>query len=109
MAVSAFTTYRRLLGYAARYRLWALAGLFGMVFDAAVAAAFTWLIKPMLDNLFISRSATAILWMPFIVVGLFVVRGVATYIADYGLARIGRDVVETLRGEVFSRYLDLPA
>ena len=109
MAVSALTTYRRLLGYAARYRLWALAGLFGMVFDAAVAAAFTWLIKPMLDNLFISRSPTAIFWMPFVVVGLFVVRGMATYIADYGLARIGRDVVETLRGEVFSRYLDLPA
>lgn len=108
MAVSAFATYRRLLGYAARYRLWALAGVFGMVFDAAVAAAFTAMIRPMLDDLFISRSATAIFWMPFIIVGLFVIRGVATYVADYGLARIGRDVVETLRGEVFSRYLVLP-
>ena len=109
MAASAFATYRRLLGYAARYRLWALAGIFGMVFDAAVAAVFTAMIRPMLDDLFISRSAVAIFWMPFVIVGLFVVRGVATYVADYGLARIGRDVVETLRGEVFSRYLDLPA
>ncbi len=80
-----------------------------MIFDAAVAAIFTAMIRPMLDDLFISRSATAIFWMPFIIVGLFVVRGVATYVADYGLARIGRDVVETLRGEVFSRYLVLPA
>ena len=109
MAASAFATYRRLLGYAARYRLWALAGIFGMIFDAAVAAVFTAMIRPMLDDLFISRSAVAIFWMPFVIVGLFVVRGVATYVADYGLARIGRDVVETLRGEVFSRYLDLPA
>ena len=109
MAASAFATYRRLLGYAARYRLWALAGIFGMVFDAAVAAVFTAMIRPMLDDLFISRSAVAIFWMPFVIVGLFVVRGVATYVADYGLARIGRDVVETLRGEVFSRYLHLPA
>ena len=109
MEVSAFATYRRLLGYAARYRLWALAGIFGMIFDAAVAAVFTAMIRPMLDDLFISRSASAIFWMPFVIVGLFIVRGVATYVADYGLARIGRDVVETLRGEVFSRYLDLPA
>ncbi|HQV73693.1 MAG TPA: lipid A export permease/ATP-binding protein MsbA [Dokdonella sp.] len=109
VAASAFATYRRLLGYAARYRLWALAGIFGMIFDAAVAAVFTAMIRPMLDDLFISRSAVAIFWMPFVIVGLFVVRGVATYVADYGLARIGRDVVETLRGEVFSRYLDLPA
>ncbi|MBL0222093.1 MAG: lipid A export permease/ATP-binding protein MsbA [Xanthomonadales bacterium] len=109
VAASAFATYRRLLGYAARYRLWALAGIFGMIFDAAVAAVFTAMIRPMLDDLFISRSAVAIFWMPFVIVGLFIVRGVATYVADYGLARIGRDVVETLRGEVFSRYLDLPA
>ncbi len=108
MQVSAFATYRRLLGYAARYRLWALAGVFGMIFDAAVAAVFTAMIRPMLDDLFISRSANAIFWMPFIIVGLFIVRGVATYVADYGLARIGRDVVETLRGEVFARYLVLP-
>jgi len=109
VAVSAFATYRRLLGYAARYRLWAMAGVFGMVFDAAVAAVFTAMIRPMLDDLFISRNAVAIFWMPFIIVGLFIVRGAATYLADYGLARIGRDVVETLRGEVFSRYLVLPA
>ena len=109
MAVSAFATYRRLLGYAARDWPFALAGVAGMVFDAAVAAVFTAMIRPMLDDLFISRNETAILWMPLVIVGLFVVRGVATYVADYGLARIGRDVVETLRGDVFARYLVLPA
>ncbi|MEZ5463042.1 lipid A export permease/ATP-binding protein MsbA [Dokdonella sp.] len=109
MPVSAFATYRRLLGYAARNWGYAIAGISGMVFDAAVAAVFTAMIRPMLDDLFISRNETAILWMPLIIVGLFIVRGAATYIADYGLARIGRDVVETLRGEVFARYLELPA
>jgi subfamily B ATP-binding cassette protein MsbA len=107
--VSALATYRRLLGYASRQWGFALAAIAGMVFDAAVAAAFTYMIMPMLDDLFIKRNETAILWMPFVIVLLFVVRGAATYIADYGLARIGRDVVENLRGEVFSRYLDLPA
>ena len=109
MPVSAFMTYRRLLGYAARNWGYALAGMTGMVFDAAVAAVFTAMIRPMLDDLFISRNEWAILWMPLIIVGLFVIRGAATYVADYGLARIGRDVVETLRGEVFARYLVLPA
>ncbi|MEO7200563.1 MAG: lipid A export permease/ATP-binding protein MsbA [Dokdonella sp.] len=108
-AASGWTIYRRLLGYAARYWGYAAAGIVGMVFDAAVAAAFTLMIRPMLDDLFISRSTTAIFWMPIIIVGLFVVRGAATFVADYGLARIGRDVVETLRGEVFARYLRLPA
>lgn len=105
----ALTTYRRLLGYAARHPWWALAGLFGMVFDAAVAAVFVRLIQPMLDTLFIDRNPQTIFWMPLVIVGLFLVRGVATFMADYGLACIGRNVVETLRGEVFARYLLLPA
>ena len=109
MSVSAFATYRRLLGYAARDWGYALAGISGMVFDAAVAAVFTAMIRPMLDDLFISRNASAILWMPLIIIGLFIIRGAATFVADYGLARIGRNVVETLRGEVFARYLLLPA
>ncbi len=109
MAASAFATYRRLLGYAARHRLYAAAGIAGMMFDAGVASLFAWLIQPMLDHLFIDRDARTIFWMPLIIVGLFVVRGIATFCADYSLARIGREVVETLRGEVFSRYLDLPA
>jgi subfamily B ATP-binding cassette protein MsbA len=109
VTASAFATYRRLLGYAARDWPFALAGMTGMVFDAAVAAVFTAMIRPMLDDLFISRNASAILWMPVIIVVLFVVRGAATYLADYGLARIGRNVVETLRGDVFARYLVLPA
>ena len=96
--VGALTTYRRLLGYAARHPWWALAGLFGMVFDAAVAAVFVRLIQPMLDTLFIERNPQTIFWMPLVIVGLFLIRGVATFLADYGLARIGRNVVETLRG-----------
>ncbi|WP_440221598.1 lipid A export permease/ATP-binding protein MsbA [Dokdonella sp. MW10] len=105
----AFGTYRRLLGYTLVHWGYGTAAIAGMVFDAAVAAAFTWMIKPMLDNLFIARDASSIFWLPILIVGLFVVRGAATFLADYGLARIGRDVVETLRGQVFARYLELPA
>lgn len=103
-----FSTYRRLLGYAARQWPIAVAGITGMIFDAAVATAFAALIKPMLDEQFIQRNAVTIFWMPLLMIGLFLVRGIATYVSDYSMARIGRGVVHTLRGEVFARYLQLP-
>jgi subfamily B ATP-binding cassette protein MsbA len=108
-AVPAFTTYRRLLGYAARH--WPIASLavVGMVFDAAVATAFTRLIQPMLDDLFILRDERMIFWMPIAIMVLFVVRGGATFATDFGMARIGRGVVRQLRDEVFARYLTLPS
>ncbi len=108
-AASPFATYRRLLGYAARHWPIALLAIVGMVFDAGVTTAFTRLIKPMLDDLFILRNAKMIFWMPIGIVVLFVVRGAATFASDFGMARIGRGVVQQLRDEVFARYLNLPA
>jgi len=106
---SAWATYRRLLGYSARYWPIALIALVGMVFDAACGSAFTFAIKPMLDGLFSQKDPFTIQWMPIFIVGLFVVRGAATFMADYGIARIGRGVVQTLRDEVFGKYLRLPS
>ena len=106
--VSSLATYRRLLGYSARYWPIAIVAAVGMVFDAACGSAFTLVIKPMLDDLFVVKDKTTILWMPIVIVGLFVIRGIATYFADYGMARIARGVVLTLRAEVFDKYLRLP-
>lgn len=106
---SAAVVYRRLLGYSARYWPIALVALIGMVFDAACGATFTFAIKPMLDDLFVHKDATVIFWMPIFIIGLFLVRGIATYTSEYGIARIGRGVVMTLRDEVFKKYLRLPA
>ena len=101
--------YRRLLGYSARYWPIAIVAMIGMVFDAACGAAFTWQIKPMLDGLFRDKDAATIFWMPLIIIALFLVRGLATYLADFGMARIARGVVLTLRDDVFRKYLCLPA
>ncbi len=67
------------------------------------------LIKPMLNDLFIAQDPTTIFWMP--IVDRRAVPGPrrATYATDFGMARIGRGVVQTLRSEVFARYLRLPA
>jgi subfamily B ATP-binding cassette protein MsbA len=104
-----WTTYRRLLGYSARYWPLAIIATTGMVFDAACGSAFTLIIKPMLDELFVRKNPDTIFWMPLIIVGLFLVRGIATFTADFSMARIARGVVQTLRDQVFRKYLTLPA
>jgi subfamily B ATP-binding cassette protein MsbA len=102
-------TYRRLLGYLRPFRAVAALAVLGMVFDASCTAIFMHLIKPMLNDLFIARDQATIAWLPVAIVVLFLVRGGATYVTDFGMARIGRGVVQSLRSEVFARYLRLPA
>ena len=105
---AATATYRRLLGYSARYWPVAVIAAIGMLFDAGCGSAFTLVIKPILDDLFVAKDPTMIFWMPIIIVGLFLVRSAASYVADYGMAYIARGVVQTLRAEVFDKYLRLP-
>jgi subfamily B ATP-binding cassette protein MsbA len=108
-APSPWRTYRRLLGYARPYRwLLAAAGL-GMTIEAGAAAAFTSLMEPMVDQTFVAHNP-AVRWsLPLAIVGLFVLRGLATWVTDVGMARSGRSVVRDLRVAVMSKYLRLPS
>ena len=102
-------TYRRLLGYLRPHRAIAGVAIIGMVFDAGSTSVFMHLIKPMLNDLFIAQDPKTIFWLPIAIVLLFLIRGASTYATDFGMARIGRGVVQALRSEVFARYLRLPA
>ncbi|HRQ64985.1 MAG TPA: lipid A export permease/ATP-binding protein MsbA [Xanthomonadaceae bacterium] len=101
--------YRRLLGYAWRYWPLLAVAAVGMVFEAASAGAFTWLMKPMVNETFVARNPDVRYTLPLIIVALFVVRGIATFVVGYGMARTGRSVVRDLRRALMAKYLRLPS
>ena len=105
---SPWRTYRRLLSYALPYRWLLLAAGGGMLVEAGAAAAFTSLMKPMVDQTFVAHNPAVRWTLPLAIVGLFVLRGLATWITDVGMARAGRSVVRDLRTIVLSKYLRLP-
>ena len=57
---------------------------------------------------FFERSADAI-WLPLVFVGLFVVRGLASFASSYLLNRISQAVLMELRLTMFERMLHWPA
>ena len=106
---SAWAVYRRLLGRARRYAFYLGAAGVGMLFEAAAASAFTWMMEPMINGTFVERDPEVRWTLPLVIIGLFVLRGMATFCTDYGMARAGRSVVRDLRGEVLEKYLRLPS
>jgi len=105
---NAWTVYRRLLGYAARY--WPLLSLamLAMMVEALAGAAFVRLMEPLTNDGFVDPKPEMMLVLPLTIVGLFIARGAATFITDYGMARTGRAVVRDLRELVLGKYLRLP-
>ena len=63
-APSPWQTYRRLVGFARPYRLLLAVALVGMLIEAAAAAGFTALMKPVVDETFIKRNDAVVVWLP---------------------------------------------
>ncbi|MBB3344042.1 lipid A export permease/ATP-binding protein MsbA [Luteimonas sp. RC10] len=104
----AWPVYRRLLTFAGAYRGLLSVALVGMLIEAAAGGAFTKMMEPIIDETFVSANAGVNLWLPAAIIALFVVRGLAGYLADYNMAKSGRGIARDLRVRVLAKYLGLP-
>jgi len=107
--VQTWRAYRRLLGYSARYWPVGVLALLGMVIESGCLAGFTRLLQPLIDQLLTNKDPYLIFWMPIWIIGIFLLRGAGIFLSDYGVAYIGRNVVQVMRLDVFHAYLKLPA
>jgi subfamily B ATP-binding cassette protein MsbA len=100
--------YLRLLAYAKpHWRMFTL-GVFGMVLFASVDTGMAWLVKEFLDGAFVERNKDVLVLVPAGIIVLFVARGIGDYLSVFAPGWVGRQVIKSLRGEVFRKYLNLP-
>lgn len=100
--------YTRLLGYAQPHWGVFLLAFVGMGIYAACDASFAYLVQPLLDKGFIERDEQFIKYLPVLIIGLIVLRGIAGFTQDYALNWIGRHVIKDLRRQLFEHYLHMP-
>jgi subfamily B ATP-binding cassette protein MsbA len=101
--------YKRLLRYSGRYWPVLLISIIGFVVDGGGLALFTRQLQPIMDNLLTKKDQYLIFWMPIWIVAIFLVRGIAIFVSNYGMGYVGRNVVQTMQRDVFDSYLRLPA
>lgn len=101
--------YQRLLKVASRYWFIFLIGVLGTATGSVIDALMAWYVKPIVNKGFIARDLLFIHWLPFAIVGIFLLRGVAAFISSYFITRVGRSVVMDFRQRIFDHLLKLPA
>jgi subfamily B ATP-binding cassette protein MsbA len=105
----AWVAYRRLLGYTKPYWPLLLAAGITMVIEAVAGSLFVKLMDPLVNKGFVHPEARMATLLPLEIIALFVVRGIAGYITDYGMARAGRSMVRDLREQIIGKYLRMPS
>jgi subfamily B ATP-binding cassette protein MsbA len=100
--------YRRLLGYARPHLGMFMIGVVGMLLFAATDSALAFLVQKFLAGAFVEPDPRIIWAIPLGAVGLFLLRGIGDYVSNYFPGWVGRQVIKSMRGELFAHYLRLP-
>jgi subfamily B ATP-binding cassette protein MsbA len=100
--------YYRLLQHVKPYWRMFTFSIIGMLIFAATEPLFAAMMKPLIDGSFVERNADMVRTMPLLLVGLFLVRGIAGFINTYFLSWVGRRVVADLREQMFAHLLRAP-
>jgi len=100
--------YRRLLSYVLPYWKIFILSVIGMAVFGSTDAAFAAIMKVITGAGFVEKDPETIRWIPFMIIGLFVIRVIAGFFSNYGMSWIARNVIKTLRGSMFNQLLRLP-
>src|SRR5688500_8389774 len=66
------------------------------------------LIKPMLDGLFVSHDVQALVRIPLLLIGVFLIKGTANCGSTFLMRQVGQSVVADVRRQLFERIVRLP-
>jgi len=100
--------YFRLLDYVKPYwRVFAIS-ILGTAIVAATEPLVPALIKPMLDGTFVHKDQAMMRMVPVVILVMFLIRGIATFISSYAINWVGNKLVMDLREEMFRKLLSLP-
>lgn len=100
--------YLRLLAYVRPYWGAFILSVIGYAIYAGSSTAFAQVMKLLIDSIQEGMNEKR-LFFPLLVVGIFVLRGVGTFLGTYFMSYVARQLVHYLRLDLFKRFLVLPA
>ena len=82
-----------------------IVAIIGMILHAITDTSFAAIIKPLLDGSFIDKDPQFIQIMPFLIVLIFLFRGIGSFMSSYGMSYVGRSIIRDIRHDMFKKLL----
>jgi subfamily B ATP-binding cassette protein MsbA len=83
-------------------------GALGAGLFSASTAGMLWFIREFLNDTFVEKDPRVLWFVPVGIVVLFFVRSIGDYVSNYFPGYVGRQVIKSMRGELFAKYMHLP-
>jgi subfamily B ATP-binding cassette protein MsbA len=99
---------KRLLPYILPYKKKLIMAVISMAIVSALTGALAYIVKPLINNIFITKSYTELILIPLLVILIFLVKNVFYYAEFYYTGSVGQNIIRSLRDEVYSVIVKLP-
>jgi subfamily B ATP-binding cassette protein MsbA len=106
--MSGLDQFIRLIRYLRPYRLRLVAAFVCSALVAAFSGAYAWLVKPVLDEIFINKNASLLLVLPVAIFVVSVLKSAFNYGQNYLMNYVGNQVITDIRQELFGKLIRLP-
>lgn len=106
--MTGLSIYKRLVQYAFPYWRYLVLVVIALIISASTQPLFAAIMGPLLDKAILQRDPAVIDWLPFGIMGIFLLRGATMFISSYYMGLVGRLITQNIRNQVFNHVLALP-
>src|SRR5215208_4432351 len=99
---NAFHIYSRLFAYVRQYWRFLIVACVGSMLYSGIDAWFIYFLKPLLNEGLIQKNNHFLMVAPFLVMAIFMFRGIASFFSTYYMASASRGVIMCLRQDLFA-------
>jgi subfamily B ATP-binding cassette protein MsbA len=100
--------FKRLAVLHRPYKKRLILALLAMAVTAGTEPVVPYIFKVLLDKGFVGQTHFSLWLVPLIVIGVFMVRGVSTFLSTYMMTWVSSNVLHALRRQMFARMLNVP-
>jgi len=93
--------YKRIFVYARPYLGLLFLGMILAAVASAMDGALAWLVKPVLDDIFVAKKATMLKFLPVVIILVYLIKGSAGYFQRYLMRSVGQQIIMKLRNDLY--------
>jgi subfamily B ATP-binding cassette protein MsbA len=102
-----FRFLKEYIPYYKSYKKEFIIAFIGMVLVSSSTAATAYLIKPVLDKIFINKSEHMLYILPIAIIIVYFLKGLGRFLQEYYISFIGEDIVRKIRNKFLKHLLIL--
>jgi subfamily B ATP-binding cassette protein MsbA len=96
---------KRFSPYFKDYITYFILAIIGMILASSGTAASAYLVKPLLDKIFIAKDADMLRLLPYAIIAVYIAKEGGRYMQSYYTSYIGHDIIRRFRDKILANLL----